>query len=123
MVRSKERCNIGNLDDIEYNPIDASNDTVQSKWSMSMVVLTPDCVSVVPPLMRSLEGIVDARDNKNEPGNWCDDLVSQDLIFGIRALGLEGVHSVNAFVKVIRYLTGVRHFGYVFGIILYYERK
>ena len=49
------------------SPVDADDDPVQGKWSMAVAVLTPDRMAMVAAFMGRLEGIVDARNNEDEP--------------------------------------------------------
>jgi len=55
------------LKNIEDDPVDGDDDPVQRKWSVVVTVLVPDCAAVVAAFMRSLEGIVDGCDDKDEP--------------------------------------------------------
>jgi len=64
---------VGDLDNVEHDPVDASNNGIQGEWSMVGSVLSPDGVSVVFAFTRGSEVVVDGGDDNKEVGGQCQD--------------------------------------------------
>lgn len=58
---------VANLEDVQHNHVDRSDDGVEGERSVAVRVLVPDGASVVLALMGRIEGVVDARHDQEKP--------------------------------------------------------
>lgn len=79
------------MENVENDPVDGYDDGIQGEWSVVVAILRPDGTAVVTSFMGSFEGIVNACNDEDEPGNWCKDLVGEDCVFGVGGSLAEGV--------------------------------
>lgn len=59
-------------------PVNADNDTVQSKGRGKQVVLAPDCVPGPDAIVWGVEGVVEADHKGQKPGEDAEDLVGNN---------------------------------------------
>lgn len=83
-VDLEETCQVRDLENIEDDPVDGDDDSVQGKWGVVVAVLAPDGAAVVAALMGSFEGVVDGGYDQDKPRDGCEDLVGED---GVLAVG------------------------------------
>lgn len=89
---------ISKLKDEEDDPVDGCNDGVEGESRMMVLVLTPNCPASVDIVMWSMEDIVDAADDDEQPCYGGRDLVDQEtsctvsLTLGEWIYALEPVH-------------------------------
>lgn len=66
-----------------YSPVDARDDGIHSKRAVVDTVLAPDGAVGSMALTRTTEGVVDAGDDQQKPGNGGAELVGQDGFAGV----------------------------------------
>lgn len=85
---------IPDLQNIKHDPVDTGDNTVHGEGSVVVVVLAPDGVAMIATLVWTLEGVVDAGNGEEEPGEGGADFVGEDGIAGALAAVGEGVYGV-----------------------------
>lgn len=72
-------------------PVDARDGRVQGEGSVMVSVLAPDGVSRVFTLVRPLEGVVDARDDQEQPRHGGADSVRDERSSGVLVTARERI--------------------------------
>lgn len=85
---------VSDLENVQHNHVDRSDDRVKSEGSVTVRVLVPDSASVVLALSGRIEGVVDAGDNKKKPRGGSQDLVASEASGRVRLAIHEGVDCI-----------------------------
>jgi hypothetical protein len=91
-VAREEVANVTSLENEQDNPVDGSDDWVQSESSAVHVVLLPDLsVSRVAIIIGTVEGVINSDNKGQDPGNEGEDLVGKDCTVGVGVPLHEGI--------------------------------
>lgn len=79
-VCAPEVSNVVSLQDEDCNPVDAGDDSIETKRCGPMTVLSPDCVAMMLVTVGGfVEVVVCTGDDNEEPGHYCENLVREKV--------------------------------------------
>lgn len=90
-VAREEVANVTSLENEQDNPVDGSDDWVQSESSAVHVVLLPDLSVSRVAIIGTVEGVIDSDNEGQDPGNKGKDLVGKDCAVGVGVPLHEGI--------------------------------
>jgi len=74
-VRAVESVRVPELQDVEHDPVDGCDDAVHSEGSMVRGILSPDSAAGLVAFIWRVEGVDNAGDDEEEPGDGSSDFV------------------------------------------------
>jgi hypothetical protein len=90
-VAREEVANVTSLENEQDNPVDGSDDWVQSESSAVHMVLLPDLSVSRVAIIGTVEGVIDSDNKGQDPGNEGEDLVGKDCTVGVGVPLHEGI--------------------------------
>lgn len=82
-VAGEEVGDVAALKNEEHQPVDAGDDVVHAEGRVVRIVLGPYLPAIPDAIVGLVEGVVEGDDDGQQPGDCCQDLVSDDGVLAV----------------------------------------